>query len=142
MFLESGRKTVHAFVVGTLCSGKLPSCDGLVPITYNPAKHETFIRRDNDKAVYCSPVVVLDQDGYAYALLTQEPKSPFKMLNFLFDHRKKILSPKAWASLFGTRIFDPDGWRKDDKSFDEPVGLDEFLDRVELSTIGPCPSGT
>lgn len=137
--LETGRKTVHAFVVGTLHAGEAVRKDALTPITYNPKLHETFIRRDTGKAVYCSSVVVLDEVGKAYALLPTEakPQKRLTTLDFLLHHRKAILSPKNWSELLGVRIYDPDGWRKDDKSFDDPIDLDDFLERLTWSTIGP-----
>lgn len=44
--------------------------------------------------------------------------------------------PQVWALRRGYVIMDPDGWRVDDKSFDEPVTEEEFNQRVGVSTIG------
>lgn len=47
---------------------------------------------------------------------------------------KKYLTPKEWQELEGIIVIDPDGWRKDGKSFDEPISKDEFNQRMVLST--------
>lgn len=65
--LETGRKAVHAFVVGTLMTNAIPSTDGMVPVTYNPRLNETFIRCDDGAAIHCAGIVILDENGRAYA---------------------------------------------------------------------------
>ena len=42
-----------------------------------------------------------------------------------------------WADYYGFEIFDPDGWRRDNKSMDERISKREFLMRSAISTI--CP---
>ena len=56
-------------------------------------------------------------------------------LKYLFDtiHQKK--EPRIWAEEMGVSILDPDGWRKDQKSFDKSIGLLEFIDRLMHCTI-------
>jgi len=131
--LETGRKMVHAFAVGTLGTGEIPSLgiNGFTPVTYNPRLHETFIRCDSGEPVYCAASVILDDDGKAYAKL---PQAKLKTITFLLQHRKAILSPKNWCELLDVKIFDPDGWRKDDKDFEAIIGQ-EFLERLSWSTI-------
>lgn len=43
-------------------------------------------------------------------------------------------TPEEWAVIRGIFIRDPDGWRGE-KSYDEPITLEEFNERVNESTI-------
>jgi hypothetical protein len=45
------------------------------------------------------------------------------------------LTPKEWQEKTGITILDPDGWRKDGKSFDEPIDLNEWNERMFISTV-------
>jgi len=56
---KEGKKNVHAFAVGNLCSAKNFPMFGWYKVTYNPYKHETFVRKDNEEAVLSEKVVQL-----------------------------------------------------------------------------------
>lgn len=43
--------------------------------------------------------------------------------------------PREWAHEKGMWIRSPDGWRVDDKSFDEPITEREFRRRASMSTV-------
>ena len=45
------------------------------------------------------------------------------------------LSPTEWQAKTGITIMDPDGWRIDNKSFDEPIDEAEWNERMFSSTI-------
>ena len=47
-----------------------------------------------------------------------------------------IKTPAAWCEQLNIKIYDPDGWRHDGKSLDEPIDEDEFLERCMMSTTG------
>ena len=51
--------------------------------------------------------------------------------------RSPLLLPgRAWALIFGIRVMDPDGWRKDDAVFHEtPITYANFRERVWGSTV-------
>ena len=60
------------------------------------------------------------------------------MQKLKFSNEKK--TPDEWAKKFNITILDPDGWRfksKDyeAKDFSEEIGLKEFLDRLNVSTM-------
>lgn len=57
-------------------------------------------------------------------------KTPAEWLEFFNDQP----GDNSWKNVV---ILDPDGWRSDGKSFDEPIDLEEFEDRAMSSTIGP-----
>lgn len=44
-------------------------------------------------------------------------------------------TPTKWGKVTGLVVCDPDGWRRDGKSFDEPVTYDEFVERATTSTV-------
>jgi hypothetical protein len=45
-----------------------------------------------------------------------------------------------WATIAGTTIIDPDGWRKKDGvTLDTPIDIIDFASRLSESTI--CPIG-
>jgi hypothetical protein len=46
-----------------------------------------------------------------------------------------LKTPAEWADEFGYEILDPDGWRIDGKSFEEPVDVREFGWRWAISTV-------
>ena len=50
---------------------------------------------------------------------------------------KKVIKhkPETWCKKHGTVIVDPDGWRKDGKSFKAAITEKEFLRRRNLSTV-------
>ena len=60
--LKEKRKNVHAGIRGELSSStkKPASC---IPITYDPYKYRSFVRRDNGKAVFHARVVYLGARG-------------------------------------------------------------------------------
>lgn len=43
-------------------------------------------------------------------------------------------TPKTWCSITGITVLDPDGWREDNKDWDEPIAFGEFQRRVNNST--------
>lgn len=45
------------------------------------------------------------------------------------------MHPDFWSAMYGVRILDPDGWRRDGKDFDEPLTFDEWRDRMLESTV-------
>uniref|UniRef100_A0A6M3JVU2 Uncharacterized protein n=1 Tax=viral metagenome TaxID=1070528 RepID=A0A6M3JVU2_9ZZZZ len=51
-----------------------------------------------------------------------------------------MLRPNEWAKEENIKILDPDGWRNDNKDFNEPITYDEYLQRMVRSTI--CPLST
>jgi hypothetical protein len=48
---REGRKGVHAFVTGTV-SPNQPPTDGWLPFTYDPYKHDQFVRADTSEPVF------------------------------------------------------------------------------------------
>jgi hypothetical protein len=44
-------------------------------------------------------------------------------------------TPEVWNSMYGVRIMDPDGWRRDGKDYDEPLTFDDWHDRMLDSTV-------
>ena len=62
-----------------------------------------------------------------------------KTLEWLFQHANKNLTPLEWSSLLEVRILDDDGWRDSSqlgpKSFFQPIGLVEFVERLKPCTI-------
>jgi len=53
-------KNIHAFVEGNLVDGAIP--DGpldMDAVTYNPYKHETFVRRKDGTPVHRAPAAIL-----------------------------------------------------------------------------------
>lgn len=47
----------------------------------------------------------------------------------------ELLPPDGWAAVFNLTVMDPDGWRVDGKSWEEPITEHEFRTRVMSSTI-------
>jgi hypothetical protein len=43
-------------------------------------------------------------------------------------------TPSLWCKIFDVQIMDPDGWRRDGKSFDDHVSCEEFKARCDGST--------
>jgi hypothetical protein len=43
--------------------------------------------------------------------------------------------PQEWAADEGLLIINEDGWRKDGKDFEEPLTRDEYLQRLQTSTV-------
>ena len=43
--------------------------------------------------------------------------------------------PSTWEKLRGIQILDPDGWRKDGKSFNAPLTEEEWNERMVYSTV-------
>lgn len=63
----------------------------------------------------------------------------FEMLSWLAQHGDKWQKPEEWCKLFSIRIVDDDGWRNyPRRSFTDPIGLMEFVNRVNVSTIFPA----
>lgn len=46
-----------------------------------------------------------------------------------------FMRPDFWAKSEGIVILDPDGWRDDNKPWDEPIGFEEWQVRRNKSTI-------
>jgi hypothetical protein len=61
--LREKRKNVHAGARGQVASTKARKPRGCVPITYNPYKNKTFVRRDNGKPVKHADKVFLGPKG-------------------------------------------------------------------------------
>jgi DNA repair protein RadC/predicted ABC-type ATPase len=59
------------------------------------------------------------------------------LLNAIDETRQpaETKTPQQWAEAIGYRIIDPDGWRADGKSLDEPLTWDEFRQRARVSTM-------
>ena len=47
--------------------------------------------------------------------------------------------PSDWATELGVTILDPDGWRQERVSFEEPCTKEEFDRRMMVSTIESRP---
>lgn len=60
------RKSVHAFVVGEICSPPR-SRKGWVQITYNPYLYKTFVRVDNKEPVKFADKVLMTRYGKVFA---------------------------------------------------------------------------
>lgn len=48
-----------------------------------------------------------------------------------------LKKPEEWGKILGWRVLDPDGWRKDDKPWEEPITENEYMERLFWSTIQP-----
>lgn len=65
---ETGKKAVHAFVVGEILNpdlygaGELPT-SAPVAVTYNPYQFDTFVTREGHAPVHCADYVELTGDG-------------------------------------------------------------------------------
>lgn len=46
-----------------------------------------------------------------------------------------VQTPDEWSRRLGVIVRDPDGWRNDGKSWDDPISEDEFRRRASLSTV-------
>lgn len=46
-----------------------------------------------------------------------------------------LKTPKEWGEILGWVVMDPDGWRHDGKSFDEPITEEEYTERMWISTV-------
>lgn len=46
-----------------------------------------------------------------------------------------LRTPMEWAARAGFTVLDPDGWRADGKSFEEPIAWEEFTQRCITSTL-------
>lgn len=52
-------------------------------------------------------------------------------------------TPLLWTKILGFAIIDPDGWDRTgdfNTDWNEPLSLDEFLDKADNSTCGPRPN--
>ena len=50
-----------------------------------------------------------------------------------------LKKPEEWEEISGIRVVDPDGWRRDGASFDEPCTQAQFRKRCGESTVqGEC----
>lgn len=67
--LATGRKTVHAFAVGTLAEDTDTSPLLMVEVTYNPYRNETFIRKDSGEPVTHAKVVLFTPECRVFAQL-------------------------------------------------------------------------
>lgn len=73
-----------------------------------------------------------------------------KILNWLNLHHDKVYPPAKWCEVLEIRILDPDGWRPQagptrkywfKRDFAAPIPLEEFLIRLNNSTIAPVHDG-
>lgn len=48
---------------------------------------------------------------------------------------ERCKKPSEWEKLTEITILDPDGWREDNKSFEEPIEEEEFMRRMWNSTV-------
>jgi len=73
-----------------------------------------------------------------------------KILNWLKLHHDKVYTPEKWAEVLEIKIIDPDGWRGQHgptrkywfgRDFKAPIPLEEFLIRLNNSTIAPVHDG-
>lgn len=46
-----------------------------------------------------------------------------------------LKTPREWEDEIGVTVCDPDGWRADSRSFNDPLGRDDFVSRMKRSTI-------
>jgi hypothetical protein len=44
-------------------------------------------------------------------------------------------TPEEWQKITGIIIYDPDGWREDNKNWDDPIDQDEWNRRMIISTV-------
>lgn len=44
-------------------------------------------------------------------------------------------TPEEWENEMGVVVLDPDGWRRDGKSWHEPLTRDDFWHRMVQSTV-------
>lgn len=51
-----------------------------------------------------------------------------------------VRTPKEWEIVTGIVIMDPDGWRVDNKSFQDYIDEDEWNRRMMISTIMRAPT--
>ncbi len=47
----------------------------------------------------------------------------------------ELRRPVDWQHEFDYVVLDPDGWRRDGKSWDEPITRDEYSQRLMWSTV-------
>lgn len=47
------------------------------------------------------------------------------------------LHPDVWCEIYEVFVLDEDGWRNDNKSWDDLLSQDEFVERMVRSTIMP-----
>lgn len=52
--------------------------------------------------------------------------------------KPELHTPEEWSVRKIVRVLDPDGWRHDGKSWDEPITEAEFDERAGMSTTGPA----
>ena len=50
-----------------------------------------------------------------------------------------LKTPEQWSLELKVRVLDPDGWKRDGKSFQEPISLTEFERRLIYSTCSYLP---
>jgi hypothetical protein len=63
--LQEGRKNVHAFVKGEVCTtGEVPL--NICEVVYNPYKHSSFVEKVTGKSVYTATHIFLTSLGKAY----------------------------------------------------------------------------
>jgi hypothetical protein len=58
--LKEKQKNVHAFVRGTFCDER--AGDLSIPVTYNPYKYDSFVRRSDEEPIYEAPVVFMNSN--------------------------------------------------------------------------------
>ena len=53
----------------------------------------------------------------------------------------KKRTPSEWEQVKGIEVLDPDGWRADRKSWDDPISEKEWEKRISLSTVSNRSTG-
>ena len=55
----------------------------------------------------------------------------FEVISIIND----IKTPDQWCAEYGYKVLDPDGWRNENASWDEPIDRETFLRRLMVCTI-------
>jgi hypothetical protein len=79
---------------------------------------------------------IMENNRLVYEM-SQPSRSP--VFDWLIENSHVCLNGEEWAYRLNITIHDPDGWRRDDSSFTQPIDLLEFIRRASESTIGPGP---
>jgi DNA-binding CsgD family transcriptional regulator len=65
------------------------------------------------------------------------PESTVRILLRAIDNKPVPIlhTPEEWCRILDAEILDPDGWRHDNKDWNEPITKEEFRERHAMSTI-------